>query len=138
MSVDLTAYGLREIPTIKVFKAFLKEKVKEILKKECHDLEFKQKGKKALWVGCKGLFKRGCWFFFGENSVCATTYAGSSSADGALQDVGISELVKEFGGEIVSDDFSASWTFNRKTNKWEKLEIEYISQKSETDTTSNK
>lgn len=131
MSVDLSAHSLKKIPSIKEFKEFLTEKVKENLKEECHDLKFKQDGNKALWAGCKGLWKRGCWFFFGENSVCATTYAGRSGSDAALQDIGISELVKEFGGEIVNDDFTASWTFNKDTSEWEKLKIEYSDTKQE-------
>ena len=125
MSVSLSAYGLSKVPTIKEFKTFLKEKVKENLKEEYHDLQFRRNADKSLWVGCKGQWKRGCWFYFGENSVCATTYAGRSGADGALQDLGISELVKEFGGEIVNDSFTTSWTFNKKKNDWEKIEIEY-------------
>lgn len=125
MSVDLSAHSLKKIPSIKEFKNFLGEKVKENLKEECHNLQFKQRGKKSLWVGCKGLWKRGCWFFFGENSVCATTYAGRSGADDVLQDIGISELVKKYGGEIINDDFSKSWIFNKDTNRWEKIEIQY-------------
>lgn len=125
MSVDLTAHGLNKIPTVKEFKIFIKQKVKETLKEDCHNLEFKREGKKSLWVGCKGQWTRGCWFYFGDNSVFAKTYAGRSGADGALQEIGISELVKEYGGEIINDDFSASWTFNKETNSWEKLEIEY-------------
>lgn len=133
MSVDLSAYGLKKIPTIKEFKVLLKEKVKENLKEDYHSLQFKRKGKKSLWVGCKGLWKRGCWFYFGINSVCATTYVGRSGTDAVLQDIGISELVKEYGGEIINDDFTASWTFNKNTNKLEMIEIEYVNQQSESD-----
>jgi len=131
MSVSLSAYSLNKTPSTKEFKKFLEERVKDSLKKRCHELQFKQRGKKSLWVGCRGQWKRGCWFYFGENSVCATTYASRSSADCALQNLGISELVKEFGGEIINDSFTTSWTFNKKKNEWEKIEIEYTDQQSE-------
>lgn len=124
MSIDLSAHLLKKAPSIKYFKKFISEKVKDSLKKECHDLKFKEE-KKSLWVGCKNNYSRGCWFYFGEYSVCATTYAGRNGADSALQDIGVSELVKKYGGEIYNPQSSASHTFNNKTDKWEKIEIEY-------------
>lgn len=125
MSVDISAHSLKKIPSIKEFKEFLGEKVKENLKEKCHNLQFKQRGKRSLWVGCKGLWKRGCWFFFDKNSVCATTNAGRSGADATLQEVGISELVKTYGGEIFDHQSMSSNIFNKETNQWEKIEIEY-------------
>lgn len=125
MSIDHVAYDLGKRLSIKEFKEFLSKKVKEILKEEYRNLEFKQDGKSSLWVICKEQGEGGCWFYFNKNSLCATTYFGRNGADLALQTIGVEELVKKYGGKVLSEDFVTSWIFNGESNKWEKETVEH-------------
>lgn len=120
MSISLLAEKLRKVPSVEEFKKLLTEKAKENLKEEWHNLEFIHEDEDSLWTGVKGQYSRGCWFYFGNDGVCATTHFGRNAADVVLQEVGICELVKKYGEMVVEDDCMTSWTFNRKTNRWDK------------------
>jgi hypothetical protein len=118
MSVTLSADGLSKRPSIEQFKNFLLRAVRKHLTKDCHELEFKQEAKNSLWVGCKSLWSRGCWFSFNDNGVSCITYSGRSPADMALQDVAVHELVKKYGGTVFDPQNYVIHKYDMRTKDW--------------------